>query len=230
MAERDLRYRVLRRFRGLRRFGVTPRLIPEGVAGVIAIGHRDYVGGMWEEMGRLQFDFLVDRGLEPQHTMLDIACGSLRGGVHFIRYLEPGNYLGIEKEGALIKRAIAKELPAEVRLEKRPELVVSGAFEFEKFSKQADFSLAQSLFTHLNEDDLDLCLSKLRANVGQRHQLFGTFAPGARSNEGRSHARASFFYSPEALEAIGERNGFDCTYIGDWGHPRSQMMMQFTAR
>jgi hypothetical protein len=230
MAERDLRYRVLRRFRGLRRIGVTPRLIPEGVAGVVAIGHRDYVGGMWETMGRLQFDFMVDHGLEREHTLLDIACGSLRGGVHFIRYLDPGNYLGIEKEGALIKRALAKELPREVREEKRPELVVSGAFEFERFSKQADFSLAQSLFTHLNEEDLDLCLQKLRDNVAPGHQLFATFAPGERKNEGRSHARASFFYTPAQLEEIGARNGFEPHYIGDWGHPRSQMMMQLTAR
>ncbi len=230
MAERDLRYRVLRRFRGLRRFGVTPRLIPEGVAGVLAIGHRDYVGGLWEEMGQLQFDFLVSHGLEPRHTLLDIACGSLRGGVHFIRYLDPGNYLGIEKEAALIKRALAKELPRQVREEKRPELVVSGTFEFERFSKQADFSLAQSLFTHLNEADIDRCLRNLRANVAAGHQLFATFAPGARTNEGRSHARGAFLYSPEELEAIGARNGFEPTYIGDWGHPRSQKMMQFTAR
>jgi len=230
MADRDLRYRVMRRFRGLRRFGVTPRLIPEGAAGVIAIGHRDYVGGMWDTMGRLQFDFLVERGLEPRHTLLDIACGSLRGGVHFIRYLDPGNYLGIEKEGALIKRALAKELPREVREEKRPELVVSGTFEFERFSKQADFSLAQSLFTHLNENDLDLCLGKLRENVASGHQLFATFAPGSHTNEGRSHARASFFYPPAQLEEIGERNGFAPHYIGGWGHPRNQMMMQLTAR
>jgi hypothetical protein len=229
MAERDLRYRVLRRFRGLRRFGVTPRLVPEGRAGVLAIGHRDYVGGMWEEMGRLQFDFLVDRGLRPEHTLLDIACGSLRAGVHFIRYLDPGNYLGIEKEGALIKRALAKELPRDVREQKRPEFVVSGAFEFDRFSKQADFSLAQSLFTHLNEADLGLCLGNLHANVAPGHQLFATFAPGSQTSEGRSHARASFFYTSAQLEAIGERHGFECNYIGDWGHPRSQMMMQFTA-
>ncbi len=229
MAERDLRYRVLRRFRGLRRFGVTPRMIPEGLAGVLAIGHRDYVGGMWEEMGRLQFDFLVGRGLRPEHVLLDIACGSLRGGVHFIRYLDPGNYLGIEKEGALIKRAIAKELSREVREEKRPELVVSGAFEFDRFSKRADYSLAQSLFTHLNVADVELCLCNLRTNVDAGHQLFATFAPGSRRNEGRSHARASFFYSQEELEAIGERCGFGCDHIGDWGHPRNQMMMRFIA-
>lgn len=221
---------MLRRWLGLRRFGVTPRAIPEGVAGVIAIGHRDYVGGMWESIGRLQLDFLVEHGLEPRHTLLDIACGSLRGGVHLIPYLDPGNYLGIDKEAALIKRGLTRELPRAVREAKRPEFVVSGTFEFGRFSKPADFSLAQSLFTHLNERDLDLCMRALRANVAAGHQLFATFTPGAHTNEGRSHAHATFSYPPPRLEEIGERHGFRANYVGDWGHPRDQMMMQFTAR
>ena len=54
----------------------------EGDAGVDQLGHREYVGGLWDEMGKLQFDFMVSQGLSPEHTMLDIACGALRGGVH----------------------------------------------------------------------------------------------------------------------------------------------------
>jgi SAM-dependent methyltransferase len=227
--DRGLRYRVLRRFRGLRRFGATPRLIPEGAAGVMVIGHRDYVGGMWEEMGQLQFDFLLSRGLQPRHVLLDIACGSLRAGVHFIRYLDRGNYLGIDKEKVLIQRALSKELPREVREEKCPEFVTSDAFEFERFSRRPDFSLAQSLFTHLNPGDVERCLVNLRAFVAPQHQLYATFAPGANSDESRSHARGSFYYSSDELAAIGERTGWRCDYIGDWGHPRKQVMMQFTA-
>jgi len=51
------------------------------------------VGGMWEQIGQLQFDFLVNHGLEPNHKLLDIGCGTLRGGRHFITYLVPGNYM-----------------------------------------------------------------------------------------------------------------------------------------
>ena len=43
-------------------------------------GHREFVGGIWEVMGKLQFDFLVKQGLRPNHVFLDIACGSLRAG------------------------------------------------------------------------------------------------------------------------------------------------------
>ena len=63
-------------------------------------GHRRFVGGndeFWDLIRELQFRFLVERGLAPSDTFIDVACGSLRGGVNFIRYLEPGRYLGIDK-------------------------------------------------------------------------------------------------------------------------------------
>jgi hypothetical protein len=74
------------------------------------LGHRDYVGALWEQVGILQFEFMVSQGLRPQHVLLDVGCGSLRGGVHFIPYLEPGNYLGIDKERRLIRSGLKREI------------------------------------------------------------------------------------------------------------------------
>jgi D-alanyl-lipoteichoic acid acyltransferase DltB (MBOAT superfamily) len=54
--------------------------------------HRDKVGGLWDVMGKLQFDFLKANGLMPEHSFLDIACGSFRAGRFLIDYLECGNY------------------------------------------------------------------------------------------------------------------------------------------
>ena len=42
--------------------------------------HRDVVGGLWEEIGCLQLSVLKRIGLQKSHTLLDIGCGSLRGG------------------------------------------------------------------------------------------------------------------------------------------------------
>ena len=86
----------------------------EGDDSIGVLGHREYVGGMWEEIGRLQFDFLVQQGLKSTHCFLDIACGCLRGGINFIQYLEPGNYLGIEKESSLIDIGINTELGKDI--------------------------------------------------------------------------------------------------------------------
>ncbi len=225
MIGRVLRGQVLPRLMGGQRWKL------EGNLGVGMVGHRAYIGGRWEEYGQLEFDFLVSRGLRPEHVLLDVACGSLRAGVHFIPYLDPGNYLGIEKEATLIKQGLAKELPPEVREEKQPELVVSGDFEFDKFSKQADYSLAWSLFTHLTGEDLEICLRNLRANVGPGHQFYATFLPGSRDqNASDSHAHAAFYYTGEELTEMGERNGWRCEYIGDISRDREMKMrmMLFT--
>src|SRR5205807_6035012 len=63
---------------------------------VTAGHHRAIVGGAWEEIGRLQFEFLTGNGLKPHHRLLDVGCGALRGGLHFIRYLDEGNYVGVD--------------------------------------------------------------------------------------------------------------------------------------
>src|SRR6266446_8468342 len=63
-------------------------------------GYRRFVGGAgdyWELIGQLQFRFLVDQGLAPSETFVDVGCGALRGGVKLIRYLAPDRYLGIDK-------------------------------------------------------------------------------------------------------------------------------------
>ncbi len=225
MIGRKIRAGVLPRLMGRKRWRV------EGDLGVGVVGHRAYIGGRWEEYGQLEFDFMVERGLRPEHVMLDIACGSLRAGVRLIPYLDAGNYLGIEKEESLIKQALAKELPPEVAAEKRPELVVSGAFEFERFSKQADYALAWSLFTHLTREDLEKCLRNLRANVPDSHRFYATWLPGEESdNEDTSHAHAAFYYPREELEAMGTRNGWETEYIGDISREREMKMrlMLFT--
>ena len=46
--------------------------------------HRSRVGGRWEQMGRLQLDFLVAHGLTPDSRVLDVACGALRAGIPLV--------------------------------------------------------------------------------------------------------------------------------------------------
>jgi len=204
------------------------RLPSEGERQLQKLGHRTYVGGMWEEIGLLQFEFLVRQGLKPSDCLLDIACGALRGGVHFIKFLDVGNYLGIDKENALIELGIEKELAREVYEYKKPEFVVSDNFEFEKFSKRPRFSIAQSLFTHLIPRDICLCFENLRAFVEPGHVFFATFLEGDSSaNLNTSHSLVGFHYSREEMATFGSKCGWKATYIGNWNHPKNQMMMRY---
>jgi hypothetical protein len=114
--------------------------------------------------------------------------------------------------------------------EKKPEFVVSDSFEFYKFSRKPQFSIAQSLLTHLNPGDIRLCIRNLREFVEQDHVLFATFFEGrSSSNPNSSHSHEVFRYSSNEMATFGEQAPWKATYIGDWGHPRNQMMMKYKA-
>ena len=51
---------------------------------------------VWKQKRAFQYAFLTSYGLQQQHILLDIGCGTLRGGIPLIDYLEPRNYIGID--------------------------------------------------------------------------------------------------------------------------------------
>lgn len=202
---------------------------------VHGLGHRKFVGGadrFWDLISALQFNFLVEHGLKPHHRFLDIACGSLRGGVRFIRYLDRGGYHGVDKHIELIIYGVAAELGLEEYAEKRPRFVVSNSFEFSRLEGPApDYAIAQSLFTHLTETDIHLCLQRLRGACQPGLKLFATFFEVKEpvDNPEASHSHGGFLFTRAQMERLGERTGFTADYIGDWGHPRRQRMIIYTA-
>jgi hypothetical protein len=190
---------------------------------------RDYVGGLWHEIGDLQFKFLVEMGLRPEHVLLDIACGSLRAGVRFIPYLNPGNYLGLDIDPILVEHGRKVELGETLWELKRPEIAISSSFEFSKLSKQPDFAVAQSLFTHLIEPDIALCLRNLQAWTKPSTVLYATFFEVAAvvTNPAESHPHAAFRFTRQQMNRLGEQAGWKMEYIGDWNHPRDQRMLRY---
>ncbi len=205
-------------------------LIPEGKIGLKLIGYRNYVGGMWDEIGDLQFKYIVSQGMRPEHCFLDVGCGALRGGWRFIDYLESGNYLGFDKEKELIKIGKKKVLTKKLLEEKSPEFVISDNFEFEGFSKKPEYAIALSLFTHLNRDDIVTCLTNLKKFVKKDHKFFATFFEGKSiENPGSSHSLDHFDYTRNEMIEFGKIAGWKSEYIGDWDHPRDQKMMKYTA-
>lgn len=218
--------------RAIKKFAPFAFLDPEGDEGIEKVGHREYVGGLWDEIGSLQFDFLVAHGLKPQHRLLDIACGSLRLGVKVIPYLEAGHYLGIDKEPKLIEAGLAQELDPAVRDAKRPNLVVSSAFEFEKFGVQADYAIAQSLFSHFPPPLIHTCFQKLRPHLAPGGVFYATYfeVPVPRKNPAVLHDHGYHAYTRGEMERFGEDNGFAADYIGDWKHPRQQVIVAYRPR
>lgn len=77
---------------------------------------------LWKAKRQFQMEFLLRMGLKRDDRLLDFGCGTLRGGIPMIEYLQTGRYLGVD---------VCSEVLAEGRLEieesglldKEPKLV-----------------------------------------------------------------------------------------------------------
>lgn len=199
--------------------------------------HRKYVGGMWDEVGEQQLNFLKQRGLMPDHYLLDVGCGALRAGVHFARYLEEGHYYGIDINPSFIT-AGKKELKQENLLAKHPHLLVNGQFEFGRFGRTFDYAIAASVFTHIPMNHIIRCLVEIRKVLTPGAEFFATFfeAPSVTHLEPITHPsvrvttnydKDPFHCSFEEFQCMAKIANMRVELIGEWARPRVQRMLSF---
>jgi SAM-dependent methyltransferase len=196
--------------------------------------HRQAVGGMWDELGELQFNYLVAAGLKPEHKLLDVGCGALRGGVRFVEYLEPGNYCGLDVNESLLE-AGRKELEARGLGDRGARLLADDAFRFGRFGAKFDCAVAVSVFTHLPAEHVSRCFGETARVLMPEGRFHFTYFEAPRSGwlEPIVHqpggitsypGRDPFHYSREELVLLAEPHGLGVRLAGDWGHPRGQRM------
>ena len=204
---------------------------------VAAGGHRDMIGGLWEELGALQTDFLKAQGLAPRHRFIDIGCGALRAGVKLAAYLEVGHYYGVDVSAALLESG-RRELEAAGLSDRVPaaNLRVSGSFDLSGLPA-FDFGIAQSVFTHLPPPALGACLRTVAPNFAPAGRFFATFFIAPAQCAALLHERGGvtsyadadpFHTTVEAIVAAADEAGWRARWIGEWSHPRDQQMCEFT--
>lgn len=209
-------------------------LLPEQIE---ALEHRDLVGGLWDELGVLQFEFMKSRGLLPGHRLLDVGCGALRGGVHFIRYLDPGRYHGLDVNASLID-AGRRELAAAGLADREPQLIVDDRFDVGRFGGSFDCALAVSLFTHLPMNHIVRCLSEVRGVLAPGARFYASFfeTPYSAHLAPLTHAPGGvvsyydadpYHYSIAEIAFVAGLAGLQVENIGTWSHPRDQRMLAF---
>lgn len=110
--------------------------------------------GQWEEHRRFQLAFLQQQGLRPTHSLLEIGCGPLTGGVPIIEFLEPGKYVGIDIRNSALDLAWG-EVAAAGLSGRNPRLICSSSFgSTELGDEKFDFVLSFSVLYHLSDEVL----------------------------------------------------------------------------
>jgi SAM-dependent methyltransferase len=126
-------------------------------------------------LGRDQFDYLMSRGLKPNHKVLDFGCGSMRVGIWLTSYLNEGSYFGIEPHRKSLEAAATYEIPLHGLVEKRPRLLWDDQYSCEYFGDSFDFVLAFSVFHWLGSEQTSVALTRIlkRLNPGGRIVVYG---------------------------------------------------------
>jgi SAM-dependent methyltransferase len=182
------------------------------------------IGGMWDEIGALQYDFLKRVGLEPTHRMLDIGCGTLRGGRHFIRYLDVSNYTGIDISPACI--VAANELLVDEQLsDKKPRLILvtSKNITFSELEGNSyDYIFAQSVLTHLPASLIREFFENIGKCMLETSNFYFTYFP-AEENSRIDHK--DFAYPWSFFAELARDHGFEAEEVSHlYPHPRGQKM------
>ena len=122
-------------------------------------------GHLWKEKRDWQIAFLLSHGLTPSDQFLDVGCGTLRGGIPVIDYLDEGKYTGIDVREVAIDEA-KKELAGYPNLEaKNPLLILSTGFDTLPELAPVDRGWSFSVLIHMEDAISSACLQFLGATL-----------------------------------------------------------------
>ncbi len=136
---------------------------------------------LWRMKREFQISFLRSQGLEPGHTLLDLGCGTLRGGLPLIKYLEVGHYCGVEAREEVLAEG-RKELAETGLAGKRPRLQVVADLADLDLGCRFDYIWAFSVLIHMSDDVLDGALGFVARHLNPDGVFLANVNVGAQSD------------------------------------------------
>jgi ubiquinone/menaquinone biosynthesis C-methylase UbiE len=175
------------------------------------------VGGDFEALGRIEKQLLVGYGLEPQHTLVDVGCGSGRLAKQLVGYLASGRVLGTDVVPELLDYARSG-------CPNSWEFALVDDIRIPFGNDVADFASFFSVFTHLLHEESFSYLIEARRAVKPGGTIvfsflefadnWGVFKKALRDvHLGVRRAHLNMFIGRDALEAWARHLGMSIVDI-----------------
>lgn len=195
--------------------------------GLVPPKYQSYVGlgRDFELIGWTQFEHLKHWGLAGHHYLLDIGCGSLRGGRFAIKLMAPGHYYGIDPNQWLIEEGIKHELGRRLFDAKQPIFSNDPDFNLSLFGRQFDFLMAQSIFSHTSQAQMRKIFSEAAMVMHDRSIFLATYVPGESDYTGDEWSYPDgVTFTLDRMKRFAAANGLECV-PGNWFHPKQQWLV-----
>ena len=140
--------------------------------------HQHHLGGgpqAWQQRGAFQLAALQHLGLQPSDSVLDVGCGPLRGGIHLLSFLQPGNYWGFDFNTSFVAAAHAV-LAKSGHSRATEQVMVLEDFDFARLGRTFDWLLCFSVLNHCNAAQRTLFFERVRHAVHPRSRVLITHA------------------------------------------------------
>jgi len=172
-------------------------------------------GAVGGSVGKRQLDRLIMYGLMPEHKLLDMGCGRLRGGLHFIDYLDLGNYTGNDISGEILEKA--RLFLHEKELEdKEPRLYQTNDMYFNEVKGRTfDYIHAQSVLSHMPPEDIESLFFNVSKIMHPDSQFFASFFLTEENNFYSSNQKRNFHYPLPWMREMSTKHGLSLDVVKD---------------
>lgn len=176
------------------------------------------VGSVVDSVGERQLRRLKMHGMMPEHTLFDLGCGRLRGGIHMIKYLNDKNYTGNDISQDILE--VAHEVLEETSLDKKePFLYYTNDLNFDEVAgKTFDYLHAQSVLTHMPPEDIEELLKNISKIMHADSKFLTTFFMSKGEKKDQiypSNQRRNFHYPFSWIKKCCEDRGLSMNLVED---------------
>jgi hypothetical protein len=123
--------------------------------------------GRFGEAGEAAFHRLLQQGIAPDDICVDYGCGTLRIGVHAMRFLRPSGYWGLDINHALLDTGVHL-IGSRLLEERKPNLrVISHASVKEAAQANPSFLFSIAVLIHIHPQELEKYFRNILLIVGK---------------------------------------------------------------